>query len=259
MNITRRDLLKMSVTIALSLTFPRNLFARSMRIPILLYHDISHQFKDDYTISPANFASQMEYLYSHGYKAVSIKNLQKYLNRDDEKIVLITFDDGYSSFMDYAFPLLRGYDFKATINIIGQYVGSYMNYYGNRPMLSWDEYRYLIKSKIVDLGCHTYNMHVWRDGKGITAFSKKERENDLLLFQDIFQKEIGRTTDILAWPYGIFDSESLEIARKAGFQYIFTSNEEFLTENSNFQEIPRKNMSNRINISTLKGYIGEQI
>ena len=259
MNITRRDFLKISFALAFSLTFPKNLFARSIRIPIFLYHDISHQFKDDYTISPANFASQMEWLYAHGYKAVSIRDLQKYFNCGDEKIVLLTFDDGYASFMDYAFPLLREYDFRATINIIGKYVGTYIKIYGNRPMLSWDEYRYLIGSNFVDLGCHTYNMHVWRDGKGITAFSEKERENDLLLFQDIFQKETGRTTDILAWPYGIFDNESIEIAKQAGFQYIFTSNEGFLTDINNFQEIPRKNISNRINISTLKSYIGERI
>jgi peptidoglycan/xylan/chitin deacetylase (PgdA/CDA1 family) len=102
----------------------------------------------------------MEWLYSNGYSAISLSRLKD--SQLPEKAVVITFDDGYASFMDFSFPLLQSYRFKATINIIGNAVGSYLPMAGNRPMLSWDEYRYLTAGGIVDLGCHTFKLHAFR-------------------------------------------------------------------------------------------------
>lgn len=260
MNITRRDFLKITSTCTLLLTLPKNLFAKVTKIPVLLYHDISEEFKDFYTITPALFASQMEWLYASGYKATTLREIKEIFDIDHSKSVILTFDDGYASFMDYVFPLLKEYGFKATINILGKYVGTFVDISGNRPMLSWDEYRYLTKSGVVDLGCHSYNMHIRRNGRrGVSIFSKKERKEDLLLFQEIFHKEIGNSVDILAWPYGAYDKDSIEIATKAGFNYILTSDEGCLTKDSNLQEIPRNTINNKFDFDTFKNYLGEII
>lgn len=256
MNLTRRNFLKLSVaTITLSLLLPKNSFADSIKVPVLQYHDISDQFRDEYTISPSIFAAQMEWLYSHGYKALSVKEIDGV--NGSEKVAIITFDDGYASFMDYAFPLLKEYGFKATIHIIGQHVGTFIVEGGSRPMLSWDEYRCLIKSGLVDLGCHTYNMHIWRGNiGGVIMFSEEERKKDLLLFQEIFQKEIGKDTEILAWPYGLYNKNAMEIAKKVGFKYILTSNEGYLREGYDPYEIPRLNISNKLDLISFQQYVG---
>ena len=156
-DMTRRFFLTAMATV---MVMPNKIFASDsvhpVSIPILLYHDLSSKWwlmKDDYTVTPALFAAQMEWLHSNGYKAVSFADLGK--ESSLEKAVIITFDDGYASFVHYAFPFLRSYGFKATINIIGQYVGSYITDQGARPTLSWDEYRYLKSSGLVSLGCHT--------------------------------------------------------------------------------------------------------
>jgi peptidoglycan/xylan/chitin deacetylase (PgdA/CDA1 family) len=95
--------------------------------------------------------------------------------------------------------LFKDYEFKATVNIIGEYVGTFLHLGGNRPMLSWDEYRFLNNSGLVELGCHTYNHHTMSK-----AFqSGKTLEDDLKLFIEIFTKEIGTKPDILAWPFSI--------------------------------------------------------
>ena len=127
MYLTRRDFLKLSsAAIVLSPTLPKYLFAYEIKIPVLLYHDISASFKDYYTVSPSNFASQMEWLYSIGYTALSFKEIRRFIENGGEKAVIITFDDGYASFVNYAFPLLQDYGFKATINIIGKYVEKFL-------------------------------------------------------------------------------------------------------------------------------------
>lgn len=258
MYLTRREFLKLSGTaFALSLSLPKNLFASGITIPVLLYHDISDGYRDEYTISPSNFASQMEWLYSDGYKALSLREI---LNvKDAQRRFILTFDDGYRSFVDYAFPLLMEYNFKATINIIGQYVGTFFIVgNGNRPMLSWDEYRHLIESGLVDLGCHTYNLHEFSH-RGVLGVSEEEIIKDLSLFQETFKKEIGIHAEILAWPFGLYDKESIEIARNAGFKYILTSNEGYFDRNGSRYAIPRLNINDKLDLLSFQEYIGGKI
>lgn len=254
MRLTRRTFLKLSGIAAMhSMVFSGNLFAGySLKIPVLMYHDISDLYRDDYTVSPSLFASQMEWLYSNGYKTMFLKDVQGSINGGIENTVIITFDDGYASFMDYVFPLLKEYEFRATINIIGKYVGGVLG--ENMPMLHWDEYRHLIKSGLVDLGCHLHSLHSPADN--VLTASEKKISDDISLFQEIFRREIGRSADILAWPYGKYNRQSIELARKAGFKYILTSNEGYLTKDNSLNEIPRLNINNRIDLITFQQYIG---
>jgi peptidoglycan/xylan/chitin deacetylase (PgdA/CDA1 family) len=252
--LTRRDFLRTSgAALILSALMPRNLFAGGFKIPVLLYHDISDQFRDGYTISPSIFAAQMEWLYSHDYRAISLSELNGLAGKSIDKAVIITFDDGYASFMDYAFPLLREYSFRATINVIGQYVGSFLHFGGNRPMLSWDEYRYLIESGVVDLGCYSYSLHV---PGGVLQVSEKILKDDLRLFTEILEKETERNTDILAWPLGIYDRKRMRIAKEAGFKYLLTSREGYLSTDASLSEIPRLNINNRVEFASFKRLVG---
>ena len=178
MELTRRAFLQMMTTV---LVLPCIPFARAdvrkFSVPVLLYHDISLGMSDDYAITPGLFAAQMEWLYASGYKAISFTDLDKAPASD--RTIIITFDEGYASFITYAFPYLRSYGFKATINIIGQHIASYIADQGARPMLSWDEYRYLQESGLVSLGCRT----------GICGASSDLLPEDLKQFQDTCRKD----------------------------------------------------------------------
>ncbi len=255
MTLSRRDFLKVSAGALILPAFaPKALFAEGQTIPVLLYHDISDQFKDEYTISPWRFAAQMERLYSDGYKSISLRDLDNLRREDLGRAVVITFDDGYASFIDYAFPLLKDSGFKAAVNIIGQYVGTFMTLGGNRPMLSWDEYRFLKNSGLVELGCHTYNLHSM---SRVPPYSGKVLEDDLRLFTETFAKEIGTSPDILAWPFGAYDQNGVRVAERIGFKYLLTSREALFRENGNLNEIPRLNINNRLDLVSFCQYIGE--
>lgn len=255
MHVTRREFLKLTGAGIVWSLLPKHAFAEALSIPVLMYHDISNHFRDDYTVSPAAFSAQMEWLYCSGYRTLFFSDLDTLDEDRSGKPVIITFDDGYASFSDHAFPVLREYGFRATVNIIGKHAGSYINMGGNRPLLSWDEYRYLHGSGLVALGCHTYNLHFL--GKA-HSHDEKEIENDLLLFQEIFRRELGRNTELLAWPFGIYSKRTVAIARKAGFKYIMTSNEGYLKTGDSLLEIPRLNINNKLDMVSFQQYIGEK-
>jgi biofilm PGA synthesis lipoprotein PgaB len=196
----------------------------------------------------------MEWLYSHGYRTLSFGEVDGFFKRAEGKAVIITFDDGYASFGSYVFPLLSEYGFKATINAIGKYMGGYLELGANRPLLSWDEYRYFMKSGLVALGCHSYNLHIYRSGLGILGFRPKEIEDDFRLFKDVAKRETGQEIQILAWPYGIFDAKAMNIAQKVGFKYILTSQEGYLHRGGNLLRIPRWNINHSHHLDSFRQY-----
>ncbi|MDQ4013168.1 MAG: polysaccharide deacetylase family protein [Thermoproteota archaeon] len=69
---------------------------------------------------------------------------------DQQKVVILTFDDGYKSQYSNAKPILDKYGFKATFYIVCNYVGS-----GDNRM-TWEEIK-LLQQEGHDIASHTMN------------------------------------------------------------------------------------------------------
>ncbi len=259
MNITRRTFLKLTgVAAVFSSALPRALPAQGAKtpepgVPALMYHDIANIANDAFALAPSSFAAQMEWLYANGYRTLSLEEVGEFVTGGEGQAAVLTFDDGYTSFMDYAFPLLREYGFMATLNIIGQAVDSHALPENRKAVISWDECRDLMESGLVDLGCHSYALH---SKGGVLTVSYPAIERDLMLFQERFTKELGRRCTVIAWPYGIYDATCIEIARKAGFTHLLTSNEGLIGKDSVMSELPRLNINGKLDLVSFQQYIG---
>lgn len=66
---------------------------------------------------------------------------------NQQKVVILTFDDGYESHYSSAKPILDKYDFKATFSIVCNYVGN-----GNR--MTWEQIK-LLQQEGHDIASHT--------------------------------------------------------------------------------------------------------
>ena len=240
MNLTRREFLTLGGTAVLSLSLPLRGKAEPVRVPVLLYHDLSVHQSEEETVLPSAFASQMEWLYGMGYRTVSFDEIDRLDAVSARRSVIITFDDGPASFLDHAFPLLAEYGFKSTVTVIGEKVSNVTS--SLDPSLSWDECRYLVASGLVDIGCHSYGLHVWNrwfsPGHDMAAFNDALGK-DLAQFQDRCGRELGRPASVLAWPYGKYDKRSIEIAKHAGFHYVLTSNRGYFSKGGDRGEVPR--------------------
>ena len=227
-DITRRYFLQITGASLASLLINHKSAHASNNIilPVLMYHDISYDSHDLYAAMPTMFAAQMEWLYANGYQAISFADIDRLARGEIQKPIMITFDDGYASFSSYAFPYMQRYNFKAVINAIGEYVGSFITLGKSRPTLSWDEYRYLTGTGLVEVGCHTYALHKY-------GFQEKQSEfddqlpGDLAKFQEKYTQELGKPATTIAWPYGFYTAKSLDIARQAGFRHILGSENGF--------------------------------
>ena len=240
MNLTRRQFLTFSGAAVLALALPGRGQAQAVRIPVLLYHDLSVHPGEEETVVPSVFASQMEWLYGMGFRAVSFDEIGALDADSARRAVIITFDDGPASFLEHAYPLLAEYRFKATVTIIGQKTTGVTS--SHDPSLGWDECRYVAASGLVDIGCHSYALHTWggwsSPERAMPAFNENLGK-DLALFQDRCRRELGRPASVLAWPYGKHDRTSIEIAKQEGFRYILTSNRGYYERGGDRGAVPR--------------------
>ena len=249
--VTRRDFLKFSGTaFAVIAIMPSAVLASEPGIPVLMYHDIGNRTDEYYTVSPALFASQMEWLYSNGFRAILPSEAGALNEAEAGRSVIITFDDGLASFMEFAFPLLREYDFKAVMNIVAAYMGTAMENGWGKPLLSWDECRHLDASGLVEFGCHTYDLHAFT--RSAASVSIGDLKKDLKKFREVYRKELGKDPEILAWPYDLHNDRAIEAAKQAGFKYIFTSKPGRLSASGPYDAISRMNVNNEYDMAALR-------
>jgi peptidoglycan/xylan/chitin deacetylase (PgdA/CDA1 family) len=90
---------------------------------ILTYHRFSEE-KHPFKISSEEFATHLEYLKKNNH-VLSLNEIVKSLEKDEKlppNSVAITIDDGYADAYEIAFPVLKSFDFHATLFAITDFV-----------------------------------------------------------------------------------------------------------------------------------------
>ena len=94
--------------------------ANMNRTRIMMYHMISDQLakgkKSGLRVSPEMFEKQLKYFKDNGWKFIKMSELKNHEN--ENKVVAITFDDGYLDNYSQALPLLKKYDACATLYLV---------------------------------------------------------------------------------------------------------------------------------------------
>ncbi|MFI3231122.1 MAG: polysaccharide deacetylase family protein [bacterium] len=138
-----------------------------VQIPILTYHHFDEIGGGSSVININNFKEQLKTLLENGFNSISFTQLIDYaLNGVDlpENPFIITIDDGYSSNYELAFPILKDYNTKATIFIIGVSVGKDLykdSDYSIIPHFNYEQAQEMIDSNLISIQPHTYDMHQW--------------------------------------------------------------------------------------------------
>lgn len=93
-------------------------------IPILMYHHVEplaiakQEGHAPLTVDSGIFAQQMQYLADRGYTTIQLKDLAAYFDTGKslpKKAIILTFDDAYSDFHDYAVPILSAHGFVSDL------------------------------------------------------------------------------------------------------------------------------------------------
>jgi peptidoglycan/xylan/chitin deacetylase (PgdA/CDA1 family) len=188
-------------------------------VPVLVYHNMATQARGRLVIPVKSFDQQMRYLKEQGYRVVSLRQLYEFVSLRRQlprKAVVLTFDDGYRSFYQYAYPILKELGFTATLFIYTDYVGA------GRNALTWDELRFMT-SEGFDVQAHSKTHSDLRRRSGEPEVEYQRRmQAELGEPQALFERHLGRRAEILAYPYGYQDEDLIQKVREFGYVGAFT-------------------------------------
>lgn len=202
-------------------------------VPIIMYHSILKDTSksDKYIVTPTAFEQDLKYLKNNGYTTILMEDLINYQKNNTplpEKSIVLTLDDGYYNNYTYVFPLLKQYDAKAVISVVGAYCDIYSKNSDTNPNyahLSWEHLKELSDSGIVEIQNHTYNLH--SISKGRSGCKKKSGESldeytkvltsDIGLMQEKLTQTLGKPPTTFTYPFGSVSNASFDIIKELGF------------------------------------------
>lgn len=235
----------LAAVMVLLFIWPAGTTGRSYQLPVLMYHHFDAAVTADTVVSPERFREQMTALKNAGYTTVTLQQIAAFVDHGvplPEKAVLITMDDGYTSNLTVAAPILEELGMCATVFLIGIYEGEEISPNSGNPLyparFSYEDALYWAEKGVLDLQSHSFNMHQrahdgmsGRDGiLPLAGESLSEYRSALLEDATLFahrRAEHGVTTPLLAlaYPYGFYGDESEEALREAGIRFTFTVEE----------------------------------
>lgn len=248
MKIRSKIILALVLTVVMVLLYclPMGKTARKIQLPVLLYHHFDEQVSADTVVSPERFREQLTALKNAGYTTVTLGQVVDYVDHGvplPEKAVLITMDDGYTSNLTVAAPILEELGMCATVFVIGIYEGESIDANSGNPLyparFSYEDAARWVEKGVLELQSHTFNMHqlagdgfsgrsgiLPREGEGAADYRAALRADAEKFAARRAECGMDMPLFALAYPYGYFDEDSVDTLREMGFRVTFTVQEE---------------------------------
>lgn len=189
---------------------------------ILMYHIIDEPRAPEeakYCCSPQNFERQMRFLRTAGFRVAALDTLLSALDKQGEaedKMVAVTFDDGFVCALDTALPVLRRHGIPATIFIPSDRLGKsndWMRSHATAPreLLSVAQLRELDRAGIT-VGSHT------RTHPRLTEIGSTRVADELRGSKTVLEQTLGKRVDYFAYPFGLCNKVVRDEVERAGYR-----------------------------------------
>lgn len=196
-----------------------------------MYHMVSeHRPKAKFNklrVTPKNFEAQIQWLKENGWKFVTMSQLVKATpkapndNNDAEKLVAITFDDGFEDNYTNAFPILKKYDAKATLYLVvdrhNRDWSTYKKAHHNsgelmhEPKLSDSQVREMLRSGIFELGGHT------QTHTNLATIPNENKALEIGTARLTLESTFDTQVTSFAYPFGIYTADDPALVKQYGF------------------------------------------
>ncbi|WDU62114.1 poly-beta-1,6-N-acetyl-D-glucosamine N-deacetylase PgaB [Pseudomonas poae] len=238
----------------------------------IAYHDVEDRDPDQAVVAvrTERLIEQLAWLRENGYQAVSVDQILAARNGGPAlppKAIMLSFDDGYSSFYTRVMPILRAYHWPALLAPVGYWIDTPLNkpvdFAGlPRPrgeFLTWQQIREVSQSGLVEIAAHTDASHTGilanpqgnlepaatslrydpATGRYETEAQFQARMRaDVTAISNKIQNVTGKKPRVWVWPYGAAKGTSLAIIGEHGYQMALTL-EDGLDSSSELMNSPR--------------------
>lgn len=189
---------------------------------ILAYHSVSDDRPDSLAVRPADFERQIAWLHRRRYRSMTLAQLVDGTAEKGDRVVAITFDDGYADNYTAAFPILKRYGFVATVFLVSDFVDTDMTLEADAAevarsgdpdpyrLLSWDQAGEM-RDYGIEFGSHSCS-HA-----SLTALSSERRWEEVARSRTDIGARLGGEVRAFCYPKGDLDEETLGLVARAGY------------------------------------------
>lgn len=204
------------------------------RIPVLCFHRVvSDSLKKEkfpkyqWVAGVSDFEQQMKYLYDNQFTTLTLDEFYTWYQGKKKlpaKTVVLTFDDGDYEFYHIVYPILKKYNLKATMFIVGSRTKETTEEYKDVETayyLGWDKINEMKKNyPNVSFQSHSYNMHYARKYLAVYELSLAQ------IYQDFESNRLSgienkNTYQYMAYPFGGFNEDVVYCAKKYKYKLAF--------------------------------------
>ena len=186
---------------------------------IIQYHHVDTQSPAVTSVTPDQFAEQMQYLAEHNFNVIPLSELISALKAQQplpKKTIAITFDDGYKSTLENAHPILKQHGFPYAVFIAIKPIKQKF-----RNMMDWQDLN-LIASEGAEIMNHSYgHEHLIRRLKGESQTQWLARiKHSIVETEALIKQHTGQDHKVLAYPYGEYNSDITQLLKSLGYSAV---------------------------------------
>src|SRR5438067_8714149 len=211
---------------------------QTAQLIIFCYHRLVDKIRYPGTeITPAAFEAQMKELKDHGITVIGMQDLLAW-KRGEKNIpprcAVITFDDGWKSQYEVAWPIMKKFEYPFTMFIYTEGVrgGSL----GGGEAITWEQLADM-RDNGVDIEAHTATHQDLREGHNIMLIASGGKrtktklngpqyeqwmQNEVVGSKQLLEQRLGIKVNCFAVPFGSYNEHVKELARNAGYEAMFT-------------------------------------
>ncbi len=192
-----------------------------------MYHRFEENKYPSTNIKMSDFKIQLNLIKESGFTFVNPDDFKKDLeNKKNSKKILLTIDDGFLSFYENAWPILKSKKIPFILFVSTREVGKY-------GYMSWDQIKEIDKENFVHIGNHSHTHEYLVDR------TPDEILNDLNKSILIFKKNLGYNSHFFSYPFGEYSIKFKEIVKDLNFKFAFGQHSGVIDETKDPLELPR--------------------
>ena len=193
----------------------------------LMYHRFEENKYPSTNIKISDFKTQLSLIKKSGFEFVNPNKFQESLeNENKKKKILLTIDDGFLSFYQNAWPILKSNKTPFILFVSTREVGNY-------GYMSWEQIKELAKEDFVHIGNHSHT-HEYLVDKTSEEISQDLKKSIL-----IFEKELGYKSPFFSYPFGEYSVAFKKIVKNLNFIFAFGQHSGVVDKTKDPLELPR--------------------
>jgi peptidoglycan/xylan/chitin deacetylase (PgdA/CDA1 family) len=192
-----------------------------------MYHRFEENKYPSTNIRINDFKEHLKIIEDNNIKFINPKDFENELkNNKLQRKILLTIDDGFLSFYENAWPILKNKRIPFILFVSTREIGAY-NY------MSWEQIKEISNEDFVEIGNHSHTHEYLADENDETI--KKDIEKSI----SIFKKNLGNNSTFFSYPFGEYSNNFKNIIKEFGFKYAFGQHSGVMDETKDFYELPR--------------------